>query len=653
MLLLFLLSAVSYVAISTLLNTHQDNKISSQIEIAQQQIIITENFLNTFFFFQQQADISGFPPDNSRLNQIRAVFKTNVKAQLFGGKAYRDLTMQESRDLSVIENETIRAEIKKGDSIWADLQVAIKSLRIDQITLEKLAITQHLADKLQQTLTNISTLLSSSLIQQTQQNLQILKISWLIIIVIGALFSWLIAKNITQPLNSVAQTTSRIRLGDFQSYPDGDNTHRDELGTLLYEADEMRLTLGKLISEIQHHDKQIIHSSSHLNGLFSEMNKIYLSQFNQHTYIEKQVNNLQQNNQQNVHEITQYLSLNKVKKQVIDTTTKGIQAAITGLKSSLNCHSVCIENMTNLQKDASQLFLLLSDLKTVVDKTEALAKKATIDAAGSVHHSDQFTLVANQITSQSKKTGANITQISALLTRLSEQVNYLPTSIEQSTTQIKMLEAQLTTSSHSLSSLRETIAKQQDKTKEMKELNKLQGLQIDALREALDNALQLIKENNNKTETNSLFIKDLHKISLQLGALSNNFKTDKSHKKFRKGNEKRVYPRINNQIEISLQQEDYILHGLTEDISLSGLQMKSLQSFQFKKSVPVLFSLKIPKNSSQETEQEVSMLAHIIHCKQQDNTFYYSLRYHSVSKKEQIKIQQVFDYFDKTSEFEL
>lgn len=652
MLLIFLISAVCYLAISPHLNTYQYNQISRQIEIAQQQKIITENFISHFFFVQQQAEINSLPPDNSHLNQIKTVFKTNVKAQLFGGKAYRDIKMQESMELSTIENETIRAEIENSDKLWVELQLVMQTLQLDKMTLEKLSITQHLADKLQQTLTSISTSLSLSLEQQTQQNLQVLKISWLIIVVIGSLFSWLIAKNITQPLNNVAQATSRIRLGDLQSYPD-DNRHRDELGTLLYEADEMRLTLGKLISEIQQHNKQIIHSVAHLNGLFSEINTAYISQYNQHAYIEKQVNNLQENNQHNLHKITQYLSLDREKKQVIDGVKKSIEGAITGLNSSLNCHALSLENMTNLQKDTSQLFLLLSDLKKIVDKTEALAKKATIDAAGSIHHSDQFTLVANQITSQSKKTSESIPKISALLVRLSEQVNYLPTSIEQSIAQIEMQKVQLAASSHSLSSMKAQIVQQQNENNDMQELNKLQGLQIDALREVLDNALQLIKDNNNKTETNSLFLKDLYKISLQLDALSNNFKIDKIDKKFRKGNDNRRYPRINNQIEVSLQQEDHILHGLTEDISLSGLKMKSLQSLPLKKSVPVLFSLKIPKSSTQETESVVSMLANIIHYKQQGNTYYYSLRYHSTSPKEKEKIQQIFEYFNKTSEFRL
>ncbi|GLS89855.1 hypothetical protein GCM10007916_09220 [Psychromonas marina] len=622
---LFLLTAVSYLAISTIQNTQQHNKNIIQIDVVQQQRVVVKNYLSLFLLNSQQTIMSGEEADKSELKQSQFIFNKNSKALLTGGEAYRELETDNSINLDPIMDLEARDAIQISQKLWVELQIALQTLHTDSATIEQLSIVHHLADSLHKTLTEIINTLSKDSLHEAEKNRLILQISWFVIVLMGSIFSWLIAKNITNPLNNAAQAASRMRLGDLQSYPD-QNNHRDELGTLIYEADEMRHTLGKLILEIQQHNKQIVYSSAHLSELFADMKKTHLLQHNQHEKLEMQSNRLQQKN----HEYSQLLALhqqsNQLKKQFIDSATKSIQVAITDLKSTHNSHTVCIDNMNNLQKTAEQLYLLLSNLEQVTLETEGLASKNTTDM---------------------------IKQMSPLLTLLKEQVNYLPIPLHQAEMQVTNLQLQLSSSTQLLASLNTTDSKIQETSIDLEAHNKQQGLQINILSKALDNALQLLKETNTKIVTNQLFAQDLHTTAMQLDKLTADFKTDKKVKRARRGNDKRLHPRINNQLEISLQQQDKVLHGLTQDISLSGLQMKSLQPIQFDHTEPVNFSIILPNNSIQMEYITITLLADIVHYKQQQHNFLYRLSFHSLDLKDQAKIQQIFDYFDKSSEFKM
>lgn len=645
-LLLFLLSAVSYLVITTMQNSEQQQTINIKIEVAKQQNLIAQRFINALLLSQYQARLSASTPDKSALNKSEFLFTKNANALLSGGYAYRDIEMSNSTKLSPTLDLDIKSDLVESQKLWAELQTASQLLRLQPVTKEQLSIVNHLQDKLQNTLNKISNALSHKRQAEAQQKRLILQLSWLFIFIVGVLFSWSIAKNITQPLNSASKISSRIRFGDLQSYPDSNN-HRDELGTLLYQTDEMRLKFSETILEIQQHNKQIVHSSEHLNDLFEQMSHLHLLQVNQHRYTEKKLHKLQQQHHQSSQLITQQRAVGLIKQKIIDSSQQGVQTTISGVDNIQSSFILYIENITHLQQDAAQLFLLLENLAQVTIKTEALAKKATIDAASTAKHSDQFTLVANQVTHHATKTADNIKQISPLLAQLKDKIDNLIGPIQQAEQQFSLLQEQLRVTQRALHSLKVDQDKQQSTTLLLEAFYNQQQSQIDALYTSLNNTLQLIEQSSDNTEENLLFMQELHKIAVQLDQLSSDFKTDKRAKKNRRSNDKRSYPRIKNQLKVSLQQGDNMLHGLTMELSLSGLKVKSLQPISFNATTALAVSLNIP-----DSLESMTQMADLIHYEQQGDSFFYSIRFQPLNKKNQTKIQMIFDYFEKNCEFE-
>lgn len=308
-LLFFLLISVSYLVISTISDANQHKQNNMKIEVAQQQHLVVEQFINAFFFARQQTIISGEKTSTNEIKKNQFLFEQNLKAMLYGGKTYIDFSMKNSLYHEAISNEIIREEIKSSQKLWKGLQSASQNLPLEIINIEQLTIFHHLSNRLREKLNTIVTSLTLQRDKNERQGLLILQLSWLFILIMGSIFAWLIARNIIQPLEGIANVASRIRLGDLQSYPIAE-THHDELGTLLYQADEMRLVLSEVMLSIQQHNQQIVHSSAQAKQLSEEMNSLHHLQYNEHTNVLGQLNTLEQQNTAQLNLLAQHADFN-------------------------------------------------------------------------------------------------------------------------------------------------------------------------------------------------------------------------------------------------------------------------------------------------------------------------------------------------------
>lgn len=650
MLLSFLLSTVSYLAISTMSVTNQHKKSNITIEIAQQQHLIVEKFVNAFFYARQQETIKGKRVDTSEIKKNQFLFEQNIKVMLYGGRTYLDLTMKNSIYLDAISNNHARAEVKISQTLWQNLQSASQNFPLQSATLEQLSIFHHLSNKLHKKLSTIVTNLTQHRDAIAQKERLILQLSWLSILILSSLFTWLIVQNITQPINNIAKIASRIRLGDLKSYPEN-NPHHDELGTLFYQTDEMRLVLSEMMLSIQQHNKQIVHSSMQATLLSDEISALHHLQYNKHSQLVMLIGNLQTQNLEQLKRLNQHADFNIINQKILDNDKNSLQLAVDNIKIIEQQNNQNSKNITFVKQYAEQLYDVLENIEGIAIKTEGLAKKATIDATHAGKRSEQFTLVANQVSHLSAKTANNITAVSPILKQFRGQLNLLSSSISKMDTHLSNSLKQCLHSTLHIESISEKMVLQQQHSLSLTRQNKQQALQIQNVHSALEKTFALIKESTEKIEASNLFVKDIKNISGKLEQLSYNFKLDDKEDRTRRGNDKRVRPRINNYLKVSLQQAKHTLQGVTQDLSLSGLQLKSMKSVAFNYHVPITISISLPTADMDSEIDTLNLQGNIVHFEQQDDINYYGLCFHPFNEQDQTMLQVIFDYFDKRSQF--
>ena len=649
-LLFFLLSAVSYLTFSTINATNQQQHNNTNLEVAQQQHLIVEQFINAFFYARQQALVSGEKSNHSELNKNQFLFEQNSKAMLFGGKTYLDLAMKTNIKLQAINAPDIQKKIKESQKLWNALQTSSQGMPLKHVSTEQLDIFHHIHGQLRNKLTNIVTLLTQHRDRRAHQDLITLQLSWLTILIMGTLFSWSIARNITQPLEGIAQVTSRIRRGDLQSYPDN-NTHHDELGTLFYQADEMRQVFSELMLNIQQQNKQILHSSTQTSQLGSEMETLQQQQYDEQNKIVALIQKLQKNNIKQLKLLAQHGEFNLNTQQLM-TENKHIQVATSEhFDTLLQTNIINTQQLTNVSQSAQQLENILSDIEGIACKTEGLAQKATIEAARSGQHGEKFTLVANQVSHLATKTAKNIASITPLITEFQSQITLLSSTMNDTEQQLNSTQRSVLQSNLLLDSLQSGIEKQQQLSEDLSQQNLQQSEFTDYVQFSLESLLQQLQESTEKTQANNLFMQELSKVSLHLEALSQKFKLDEKENRVRRGNDKRLYPRIDNHLNVLLQQGETTLLGLTQDLSLTGLQLKSMKSVQFNDLTPVSFTIDLPHYDGEDSQKNLKLLGDVVHYEQMEDNFFYGVHFHDLNEQQKDTLQTIFNYFDKKSEF--
>ena len=61
--------------------------------------------------------------------------------------------------------------------------------------------------------------------------------------------------------------------------------------------------------------------------------------------------------------------------------------------------------------------------------------------------------------------------------------------------------------------------------------------------------------------------------------------------------------------------------------------------------------IKQPTAAAIDDTQDIVLHGYIIHFEQNNDNFYYSVHFHPFDEEEKRKLQQMFDYFSKKSEF--
>ena len=646
-LFLFLTCAVSFLAFNAHYYAQQNNKNNLEIEIVQQQKLLIEKFINAIAFITQQANATDLKTDYSKLTHYQLMFDKNLSALTLGGEIYHDLDSKMSVNLMPDFDDYVKIELKKSEKVWDDLQTFSQILQQTPLTINQLSTVQLLTNNLQNMLSNITTTLIEKQSNTTKINELVLYLSCAFILILACFLLRSIAKTITQPLENLSNTASRIGSGDLQSYLEN-NKQPNELQSLTNAVDATRIAQNNLIIKIQEHSKQLHLSSSQLDKFFNEMNGTQQLQFNQISNVESQLDNLQKNTELGVQLLSQYEEFNIATDTIITNIEQNINKSVNSLEEINNNYIICNENINNLQQNAISLNSALTSFEILKADEQQLPSKIALTANQS---NKDISSTNVHVLSTSKHISSKIKQITPIFKRLQSQVDYLPTPLKHIEVQVHNLQHQLIGLTELFNSLQHEVDIQNEKSAQFKKQNKQQETQISLLHKTVESALILISENQNRSKVNSLFIEELEKTSQRLNDLSADFVTEKVDAELLRNDDKRLYPRISQQIKVSLQQADKSLEGITQDISLSGLQMKSLQSVVFSQDRPVTFSIVLPSPQPQKNNQVATLFCDIVHFERIDDVFYYRISFHSVSQDSKTKIQQIFDYFDKTSEF--
>lgn len=287
---------------------------------------------------------------------------------------------------------------------------------------------------------------ASDILQQKRQQIVILTISSLIGLVLMAVVSVLIAKRITNPINTLVQ------LFDELSSAGGDLTKKieintgDEIESLANSVSKFIENIRGIVIQVKNTGDNVASSADFLNVSINE-NQTALEEVN--TAIENIASGASDQAtdvgeiSHSIQEISNDMAENENKVRAINNAAGETRNLINNGLEAVNNQSVKTdENMESFQKVAisveklakeiEDIGTILSTITNISEQTNLLALNAAIEAARAGEHGRGFAVVAEEVRKLAEESAASTTEIAQILDNINKDAGEAVDQIEKS-----------------------------------------------------------------------------------------------------------------------------------------------------------------------------------------------------------------------------
>ncbi len=645
---LLFVAVISAMILYISLTLDQQKSDGTVINIAGRQRMLTQKFTKEFYLAFQQAKMNGAAMDRGAMTKTGRLFDVSLKALRDGGETFLDLGMSKPVQLPGTRTAGIREQLGQVEQHWQNLQKSVAEDIAEQNAQEKLLAINKFSVKTLAAMNKAVGMFAGEADGKVQTMLANQKWIWGAAVFFSVLIAWLIAHAITVPLDQIVTSTRRIASGNLKKHPLGELS-QDELGVLTRQVDEMRTSLTDVISSVQQNSQQMSHSSKHISNI---SNEIYDSSQRQEEGGQK-VLVATDSLQQIATTVSEHIDLaNQTAEEAGSYARDGVvvvHESIRELGSAVESVNATASKMEALHQATGQINEIIVSIHNIADQTNLLALNAAIEAARAGEQGRGFAVVAEEVRNLAGRTAKSTTQITELIQRLTNQVEESVSSMQQVVEKVHNSQEKSEQTVSVFEAMTDGINRTTSNTEQIAQYNQQQMGQLGELHERLNQLVTVLAVSAEKASSTSLVANDLHTISEHLNELLRRFETDGVESESRDSEEKRIYPRINNQLNVTLIQGDVTAQGVTQDISMTGLYIKSMEHFEANRSVDI--EIHLPQEITTDSGSILTLSARIVRHDRESDVNQYGVDFKSLSmdKKEQLK--GIFRYFGKSCTF--
>jgi methyl-accepting chemotaxis protein len=642
-LIVLFISILSIMVLYTSFTLFQQKGDGLAINIAGRQRMLSQKFTKEFYLAQaQQGDDKTF--DFSQMEKTAKLFEVSLAVLQKGGTTYKDLAMTKAVKLAAAGNAKVKKQLDEVENLWQKLQGKVTSVKGHVCSPEQMLEINKLS---------VSTLGSMNkavgmLADQSAAKVGVMQIVeillWGFAVCISLLIGSVVRVSITRPLEQVLATTKKITDGDLRGSVETKNVPNNELGLLQTNASAMRAALSGVIHSVQQNSKQMSLSSSQIATIVEEISESSKREQESSEQVLQAIKSLQQ--------IAEMVSTHIEEARLnVDNTEQQAQQGVVvvsqnieELVETVNSVNTTAEQMEELKQATNQIHKIIESIENIADQTDLLALNATIEAARAGEAGKGFAVVANEIKELSRQTADSTTEITNLIDSLTHRVDKSVDSMQMVVEKVHCAQEQSKQTVQAFEAMKEGVNSATESTSHIGEYNNEQSEQLMRLHDRLYELFDVLKSSTNKTQETSLVANDLHIVAERLNELLKGFVTDPEASVERSHTDKRQAPRIEGRVKVTvnLEQGSSQIVGVTQDISMGGINLKTSERLDKNASLPIKIHLPI-----EDSENMLALTGHIVREDKKGKYFYYGIQFSPMDESQKGSLRTVFNFFGK------
>ncbi|MGL6288829.1 methyl-accepting chemotaxis protein [Aeromonas hydrophila] len=306
------------------------------------------------------------------------------------------------------------------------------------------------------------------------------------------------------------------------------------------------------------------------------------------------------------------------------------------------------EQKTRQLSEASQrIQVITQSITAITEQTNLLALNAAIEAARAGEYGRGFAVVADEVRKLANNAGQATKEINEIVTTLSRLIGENESSVKSVIARTHLTMDKAHEASQSINGLMTEIERSVGAADQIRGTSDEQMGKLSSLNAHLHDLLHALAENTEKVQTTGIISRTLYQESSQLRDIMEQFRFEAESGADRSDHELRRAPRMYQHMMVKVQAGGGFHESITEDFSVTGLRLRTVQPLALDKRAEVELKIYTPKPSIElyRNQTPLAIKARVMWSRQAEEGEVYGLEFIEVAPQARSQLEACFKHY--------
>ncbi|BES70308.1 methyl-accepting chemotaxis protein [Marinobacter nanhaiticus D15-8W] len=459
----------------------------------------------------------------------------------------------------------------------------------------------------------------------------------------------ILAAVMVRPIMALNRSLRSVEKGDLTKPVEV--TSQDEIGQVQRQFNDMLSRLNRLIASIHDSSVHMGQSAYQIAAVSREIEQISRAQETRSTEVTEATDALHQASEQ-----VRDLSGNTLEK-ALETEARGregvesVQQTIQRMQVIGQGVGKASSEVGELQAAAGTIGEIVGTIRSISEQTNLLALNAAIEAARAGDSGRGFAVVADEVRALAARTGQSAEEVARIVETLIQRVEAVSRVMDGVVADMD----ENRESSERTIGIIEAMGNDISETTELNQrISQASSEQLEGLAQVNDTLSTLfstLQENSQKIGNTANIGDALFELTSRLQNQLTGMKYDESHRERSdapsNGEERRNAERVSGHLLVTIWHNSTQYEGLSQDISLTGLNLLAKQSFE--QGSHLRLQIQMPSDDIRDFSRHdiVEVEGEVVWRRDQDNRYRYGIKFAEQSAAKRQQLEQCVAFFSQ------